>query len=363
MPDRKAYQGLPAVVEPSPVPPPPRPERWPQQRLEPRPEQLGPPWPWVVEYPGEDGEPMSENEWQARTMEDTFHALKGRFKSDPDIHVAKDLLVYYDESNPNRALAPDVFVTRGVAPGLRSSYRIWEERRPPAFVLEVASRSTAKKDATKKKDLYERWGVREYWLFDPRGGLHEPRLQGFVLVEGKYRDLPARELASGGLAVSSWLLGLELRLEEGQLRLWDVEAEQYLATPDEDREGREVAEERAEAAEEQAEVAVERAAAAEDQAAAEATARRAAEDRAEAAEDRAEAAEDQAEAEAVARRAAEDRAEAAEDQAEAEAVARRAAESRAQAAEARLAELEAALQQPRDPSAGKGENGPSPNHS
>ena len=312
MPDRKAYQGLPAVVEPLPVPPPPRPEWRPERHLERPPERLGPPWPWVVEYPGEDGEPMSENEWQARTMEDTFHALKGRFKSDPNIHVAKDLLVYYDESNPNRALAPDVFVTRGVAPGFRSSYRIWEERRPPEFVLEVASPSTATNDATKKKDLYERWGVREYWLFDPRGGLHEPRLQGFVLVEGKYRDLPARELASGGLAVSSWLLGLELRLEEGRLRLWDVETERYLATPDEDREGREVAEERAELAEE----------------------------RAQAAEERVEAAEERAEAEAAARRAAESRATTAED--------------RAQAAETRLAELEAALQelqQPRDPSA------------
>ena len=326
MPDRKAYQGLPAVVEPLPVPPPPRPEWRPERRLERRPEQLGPPWPWVVEYPDEDGEPMADNEWQARTMEDTFHALNGRFKSDPNIHVAKDLLVYYDEGNPNQALAPDVFVVRGVAPGFRASYRIWEERRPPAFVLEVASRSTAKKDATKKKDLYERWGVREYWLYDPRGGLHEPRLQGFVWVEGKYRGLPDRELASGGLAVSSWLLGLELRLEEGRLRLWDVETERNLATADEDREGREVAEERAEVAEERA--------------AAEAVARR--------------AAEDQAQAEAAARRAAESRATTAEDQAAAEAVARRAAEGRAQAAEARLAELEAAVREqpkPRDPSA------------
>ena len=184
MPDRKAYQGLPAVVEPLSVPPPPRPEWRPERHLEWPPERFGPPWPWVVEYPGEDGEPMAENEWQARTMEDTFHALNGRFKADPNIHVAKDLLVYYDESNPNRALAPDVFVTRGVAPGLRSSYRIWEERRAPEFVLEVASPSTATNDATEKKDLYARWGVREYWLFDPRGGLHEPRLQGFVLVEG-----------------------------------------------------------------------------------------------------------------------------------------------------------------------------------
>ena len=147
---------------------------------------------------------------------------------------------------------------------------------------------------------------------------------------GDYRDLPARELARGGLAVSSWLLGLELRLEEGRLRLWDVERERYLATPDEDREGREAAEKRVEAAEKRVEAAARRVA-----------------------ESRATTVEDQVQAEAATRQAA-------EEQAAAEAAARRAAESRAQAAEARLAELEAASQesqQPRDPSAGRGENG------
>lgn len=38
---------------------------------------------------------------------------------------------------------------------------------PPALVVEVLSKSTRKKDAQTKRRLFERTGVREYWLVDP----------------------------------------------------------------------------------------------------------------------------------------------------------------------------------------------------
>ena len=38
---------------------------------------------------------------------------------------------------------------------------------PPALVIEVFSKSTRKKDAQTKRRLFERTGVREYWLVDP----------------------------------------------------------------------------------------------------------------------------------------------------------------------------------------------------
>ena len=37
----------------------------------------------------------------------------------------------------------------------------------PELVIEIASRSTRKRDETIKKRLYERWGVDEYWTVDP----------------------------------------------------------------------------------------------------------------------------------------------------------------------------------------------------
>jgi Uma2 family endonuclease len=38
---------------------------------------------------------------------------------------------------------------------------------PPALVIEVLSRSTRKRDTQSKRRLFERTGVREYWLVDP----------------------------------------------------------------------------------------------------------------------------------------------------------------------------------------------------
>ena len=38
---------------------------------------------------------------------------------------------------------------------------------PPALVIEVLSHSTRKRDAQAKRRLFERSGVREYWLVDP----------------------------------------------------------------------------------------------------------------------------------------------------------------------------------------------------
>ncbi len=40
-------------------------------------------------------------------------------------------------------------------------------RGPPDWALEVLSPSTSRKDQIKKLDLYERAGVREYWLLHP----------------------------------------------------------------------------------------------------------------------------------------------------------------------------------------------------
>ncbi len=55
---------------------------------------------------------------------------------------------------------------------------------PPDLVVEVLSPSNAGDDLVHKKRVYERSGVREYWIADPR----EQTVEVFVLEGGRYRQ-------------------------------------------------------------------------------------------------------------------------------------------------------------------------------
>lgn len=52
----------------------------------------------------------------------------------------------------------------------------------PDLVVEVLSPGTAKRDRTHKKDIYEKYGVREYWIVDPRN----LTIEQYVLTDGKF---------------------------------------------------------------------------------------------------------------------------------------------------------------------------------
>ena len=52
----------------------------------------------------------------------------------------------------------------------------------PDMVAEIFSKSTMKRDLGIKKDVYERNGVREYWIIDP----WSENIQVYLLREGKY---------------------------------------------------------------------------------------------------------------------------------------------------------------------------------
>ncbi len=71
----------------------------------------------------------------------------------------------------------------------------------PDFVVEVLSDSTAYKDLSTKKELYERAGVREYWLVNPQNG----SVFTYALVDGHYG--PTIEILRGGAVKSVALPG------------------------------------------------------------------------------------------------------------------------------------------------------------
>lgn len=116
----------------------------------------------------------------------------------------------------------------------RDIYKLWEERRPPCWVMEVTSRSTRQEDLSKKKDLYCQLGVEEYFLFDPREEYLYPSLQGFRLVRGPGSEYRPIALEEDGSLVSP-LLGVTFRREGEELRLIDTRTgEPYLRAGEKD---------------------------------------------------------------------------------------------------------------------------------
>ena len=172
-------------------------------------------------YPSSDGKPMSENMWGSRAIVNATVDIEA---AHPQALVAADILVYPEEGNKDNKIAPDVLVAFGLGTESRSSYFVWAEGKPPDWVLEVASRSTNKRDLNFKRDRYAEIGVPEYWLFDPKGDaypLGTPRLQGLKLVDGVYRSLDSL-IASGERMIRSEVLGLDVRVDGELLRFRDA---------------------------------------------------------------------------------------------------------------------------------------------
>ncbi|MBI5053739.1 MAG: Uma2 family endonuclease [Chloroflexi bacterium] len=185
-----------------------------------------------IEYPESDGKPMAETDVHRKLLMDTIAALIDFFRNVIDVYVAGNLLFYYEEGVPSSAMAPDVFVVKGVMKGNRRTYRLWEEKHVPCTVFEFTSRSTRLEDMGVKREIYAMLGVKEYFICDPLAEYLEPPLQGFVLERGDYVRLKPE---SDGSFLSREL-GLKLMIEENNLRLMDVKTGEKLLTPAEAQE-------------------------------------------------------------------------------------------------------------------------------
>ena len=166
--------------------------------------------PSAVEYPSSDGKPMAENDAQGNAIRYAIGSLRNWFADRPEVYVAGDLLIYYEEGNPKASVAPDTFVVFGAGMYFRETYKLWEEPKAPDFALEVASENTWREHEGCSREIYERLGIREYWQYDPTGEYLGVRLKGHRLVEGAYTPQPVLESVDGRLILSSETLGLDL---------------------------------------------------------------------------------------------------------------------------------------------------------
>ena len=166
-------------------------------------------------------------------------ALSRHFGNRRDVYVSADILIYYEEGNPRVSIAPDVFVVFGVEDRQRPNYKLWEEGHAPAFVLEVASPSTWRDDLGRKRSVYGRLGVLEYWQYDPHGEHLPARLRGERLTRSGFVRQPVATAPDGALTLRSETLGLELRAAPGrEMRFRDPTTGDDLRSHAEEAEGR-----------------------------------------------------------------------------------------------------------------------------
>jgi len=78
----------------------------------------------------------------------------------------------------------------------------------PDLVVEILSEHSETIDRTKKKDLYERHGVKEYWIVDPEN----KKIEQFILTDQKFAEQPI--VHSDKKLSSSVLKGLNLNLDK-----------------------------------------------------------------------------------------------------------------------------------------------------
>jgi hypothetical protein len=156
-------------------------------------------------------------------------------------------------------LFPDLLIAFGVDPEARrarNGYVIEEQGKPPDFVLEVASRTTARRDETVKRDRYAAMGVGEYWRFDDTGGrFYQSGLAGDTLVGVQYQPIPIHRTEEGHLWGHSRALNIDLCWEDGKLRFWSPITRSYLETHGEVRDLRAAERARADSAEARADSA------------------------------------------------------------------------------------------------------------
>ena len=133
---------------------------------------------------------------------------------------------------------PGLLIALGVDPVAyyeSNGYIIGEQGKPPDFVLEVASASTADEDTGPKRLDYEALGISEYWRFDETGDYHKTKLAGDRLVDGHYETIAIEELDDGVLQGYSAALNLHLRWEQGELRWHDSATGRHILTYDDQR--------------------------------------------------------------------------------------------------------------------------------
>jgi Uma2 family endonuclease len=172
-----------------------------------------------VIYPDCDGNPMSDNTLQFSWIVKIKENLEILFANEPNVFIAGDLLWYPVEGDNKTRRAPDTMVAFGRAKGYRGSYQQWlEDNIAPQVVFEILSPGNRLAEMTAKFEFYDRYGVEEYYIYDP----DRIDVTGWVRQDGKLQGISD---------IAGWVsprLGVRFELGE-ELELYTPAGELFLS--------------------------------------------------------------------------------------------------------------------------------------
>lgn len=199
-------------------------------------------------YPSSDGNRMAESTEHFGYITTIEGNLASLFAHRTDVFVAGDLLWYPEEGNPFICVAPDTMVVFGRPKDHRDCYKQWnEDNIAPAVVFEILSKSNDVSEMIDKLLFYEKYGVEEYYLYNPI----KERFYVWLRSDKKLNNILVMP------TFKSPLLGVTFEMHQGsKLKIFNPDGTQFL-TFVEQTQKRKAAEEAAKKAEEAAKKAEE----------------------------------------------------------------------------------------------------------
>ncbi len=183
-----------------------------------------------IYYSPTDPTAMPETDIHFTLIANLVLLLRNFFINRADANVFGDIMFYYEKGFPQKFVAPDVMVCFGTNKTPRKTYRLWDENEVvPAVVIEAASQTTWLKDVSTKLALYQKLGVKEYYIYDAEYANLPVPLMAYRLDESGVLT----EIEIENKRVFSESLGLELVDTGETLRLFNPETNEFLMTMEE----------------------------------------------------------------------------------------------------------------------------------
>lgn len=150
------------------------------------------------------------------------------FANRQDAKVFGNCMLYYEQNYPKKFISPDLMICFGLEKSPTSVYKLWETKVVPSVVIEFASETTWLNDVSSKLAIYQKLGVKEYYVYEVDSA-HLPT----ALVAYRLENDVLTEVEILNSRILSEALDLELVDTGETMRFFNPETNEFLMTVEE----------------------------------------------------------------------------------------------------------------------------------